>query len=755
MKDIKQKIQKLKREIRHHDKLYYNLDRPEITDYEYDELLKKLMELEKQYPKFKTKDSPSQKVPGQALEKFKKANHSQPMLSLQNSYSKEDIQSFYHRLLKLSGQKNLSCFVEPKLDGMAIELIYEKGILTKALTRGDGQTGEDVTENIKTLRGLPLVLKSPPLSLELRTPKDPSSNPSLSLELRTPKDPSSNPSLPSLLELRGEILIFKKDFEKINKEQEEKGLPLFANPRNLSAGSLRQLDPQVTAKRPLYCFIHSPGKIDQGFAKNQEEFIKKIRELSLPSFRLSQGKKLKPPLELCRLTHSLDEILDFYDHILKLRHNLPFEIDGIVIKVNDFERQKKLGAIARSPRWAMAGKFTPERGMTQVKDIRLQVGRTGVVTPVAVLKALSLGGARIRQASLHNFEDLKRKDIRIGDFVLVHRAGDVIPEVIKALTNKRKKGLNPFEKPKKCPECESLLKPKGDYLVCPNNNCPAVRINKFIHFVSKKAMNIESLGEKSLKKFYKWHWLNSYSDIYKLKDHKELKDKEGFGEKSYNLLIKSVEKSKKTELSRLLFALGIPLIGEETAKKISAKIYEKAKDLNNQPEEKNTKKTSAKVHEKAKNLDTQSEEKNAMTNYKTTKDLDIQKALPLLQNMSIEEWESLADIGPLAAQSLQSAFKNKDLIRDLKELHNQGVRFFKRETKSHVLNGQSFVITGKLEEPREKIKKLIEDNGGKWLSQISPKTDFLLLGESPGSKKEKALKMGVKTLTWEDFLKLI
>ena len=679
-----EEIQKLKQKIRYHDRLYYNLDRPEITDYEYDQLFKKLMDLENQHPEFKTKDSPSQKIPGQALEKFKKSAHSLTMLSLQNSYSKEEIQTFYNRILKLLNKKTLTCFVEPKLDGMAIELIYEKGVLTKALTRGDGKTGENITENIKTLRGLPLDLRG-------------------------------SQKLPQLLEVRGEVLILKKDFEKINRQQVEKGLPAFANPRNLAAGSLRQLNPKVTASRPLYCFIHSPGQIRRPHKiKTQEQFIKTMPSLSLPSFRICQSKKLKPPLELCRLTHSIEEILDYYEQMLRLRHKLLFEIDGIVIKVNNFEQQKELGSIARSPRWAMAGKFPPEKGITQVKDIRLQVGRTGVVTPVAVLEAVSLGGARIRQASLYNFQDLRRKDIRVGDFVLIHRAGDVIPELIKPLKDKRKTNLKAFPLPKNCPVCQSELKNQGDYSVCQNRQCPAVKENKFIHFASKKAMDIEFLGKKSLRKFYKWGWLNYYSDLYDLKD-KPLKDKEGFGEKSYDLLVKNLDKSKKTKLSRLLFAIGIPLIGEQTAQKISEKIHEMYKK----------------------------------------DDLDIQKALPILQNLTKEELESITDVGPLAAQSFQLAFKSKDLIFDLQKLHQRGLHFVQKQKGREILKGVVFVITGTFPEPREQIKKRIEEKGGRALSQISRKTSFLLEGENPGSKRKKAQKLGVKIINWKDFLRII
>lgn len=683
-KSIRKKIQDLKKQIRHHDQLYYTLDQPEITDYEYDQLFQSLLDLERQNPKLKTKNSPTQKMPGQALDQFKKEAHSLPMLSLQNSYSTEEIQAFYNRLLKLLDTKQLTCFVEPKLDGVAVELVYERGKLTKALTRGDGKTGENITENIKTLRGLPLTL-------------------------------GNGKNSPSFWEVRGEVLILKKDFERINREQEQQGLPPFANPRNLTAGSLRQLDPKVTAERPIHCFIHSPGKLQSDLIQSQKEFMEFLPTLSLPAFRICRSKKLKPPLELCRLTQSAEEIIGYYRQMLKIRHQLPFETDGIVVKVNDFHQQKILGAVARNPRWAIAGKFPPEQGQTQVLDIRLQVGRTGVITPVAVLNPIFLGGVSIRQASLHNFQDLNKKDIRVGDAVVIQRAGDVIPEVIKPLKTKRNGRQKAFAPPENCPVCQNTLKKHGDYILCPNTKCPAVRENKLIHFASKSAMNIEFLGEKSLKKFYEWGWLKSYSDIYDLKD-RPLKEKEGFGKKSHELLIKSLEKSKKTELSRLIFALGISLVGEQTAQKISDKIYEK--------------------HGGG--------------------DLDIAQAIPLLQNITQEELENVEDVGPLVAQSFLTAFQDKDLIQDLQKLNEHGLHFAKRESSgSGVLKGMFFVITGTLPQPRGQVQKKIESHGGKVQNQVSRKTNWLLLGENPGSKEEKVRQFKVKTLNWKDFLKMI
>ena len=697
-KTIRKKIQDLRQQIRHHDNLYYNLDHPKITDYNYDQLFKQLLDLEKKYPELKTKNSPSQKIPGKAIDKFKKSAHSLAMLSLQNSYSKEELQAFFDKVLKFlnaqqkapTDKSSLGYFLEPKLDGVGVELIYEKGILTKALTRGDGKVGENITENIKTLRALPLGLEH-------------------------------SKNIPELLEVRGEVLILKKDFKKINLEQEEAGLSVFANPRNLAAGSLRQLDPKVTASRPLYCFIHSPGLIKNNTIKSQKEFIETMQKLSLPTFHICKSKKLKAPLELCRFTNSIEEILDYYEQMLQLRPKLPFEIDGIVIKLNDFEKQKKLGVIARSPRWAMAGKFPAEEGITEVKNIRLQLGRTGVVTPVADLKAISLSGVLIRQASLHNFQDLGRKDIRIGDFVVLHRAGDVIPEIIKPILSKRKKNLKKFNPPTVCPNCKSGLQAKGDYLICQNQQCSAIREKKLIHFASKKAMNIEFLGEKSLKKFYEWGWLNSYSDLYNLQK-KALKDKKGFGEKSHKLLVESLNKSKKTELYRLIFALGIPLIGEQVAQKISEKVYEMFQNQKNKPK----------------------------------KSLDLKTAIVLLKKIRTEELEEIADIGPLVTQSFIKAFKNKKLTNDLKKLHRHKICFVQQNKKeSETLKGMNFVITGTLPEPREEIKKRIEAHGGKLLSQISKKTHFLIAGDNPGSKKEKAQKLNLKTLNWDDFLKII
>ncbi len=681
-KKVFNRIQDLKNQITHHDRLYYNLDKPEISDFEYDLLYKELKELEDKYPNLKTKDSPTQKIPGEPLDKFKKEAHSQMMLSLQNSYSKKEIEDFYERMQKLLEISQPEFFMEPKFDGVAVELIYKNGFLTKALSRGDGKIGENITQNVKTIRGVPLKLSS----------------------IKTKQ------KIPPILEVRGEVCILKKDFKHINEQQEELGESLFANPRNLASGTLRQLDPKVAAKRPLHFYTHSLGLSKNFPITSQKDFMEVINNFSLPCLLISQ-QKLKLP-HLCKTSKSLGDILKYYDQMDGLRHSLPFEIDGIVIKINSFEQQKQLGQIARSPRWAIAGKFHPEESTTQIEDIILQVGRTGVVTPVAVMKPVSLSGVTIRQASLHNFKEIARKDIRKNDFVVIHRAGDVIPEVLKSLTKKRSKNSKPFKNPKNCPACKSILYPDGDYLRCINILCPAIQERSLIHFASKGAMNIEFLGEKNIKKFYKWGWLTNFSSLYDLPDKPLIKQK-GFGEKSFNLLVKSLEKSKKTTLPKFIFALGIPHVGEQTAQRLSEKILEKL----------------------------------------PAKTYNLSMVIPILYNLEKEELTEITDIGPVVAKSLSLSFQNKNLKKDLIKLHEKGVTFLK-EKKSTKLKGLKFVITGTFIKDRGDIKKEIEQKGGKISSQVSKKTNYLLVGNNPGSKKQKAEQLGVPLLQWNEFKKL-
>ena len=724
---IKKKLESLKFQIRHHDHLYYNLDQPKISDREYDRLYKELETLENKYPDLITPDSPTQRVPGEPLKKFKKESHRQKMLSLQNTYSTQEIKEFVDRMYKLLEKENILFFVEPKFDGVAVELVYENGVLTKALTRGDGETGESITENIKTIPSIPLHL------------------------LSNKKGVLKN-NFPDILEARGEVVIFKKDFEKMNLQRKEEGEVLFANPRNAAAGALRQLDPGITAKRPLRFYAHGPGVLKGLSSSSQSEFLKAIKSFSIPGLEMSH-KKLQFPY-LFRFCKSLDEILDYYNEMEKIRHTFPFDTDGVVIKVDSFAEQRELGEIARSPRWAVAGKFESETAQTKVEDITLQVGRTGVVTPVAVMTPVFIGGVSVRQASLHNFKELRRKDIRKGDLVEVRRAGDVIPEIVKVLKHKRNSSLisfmffmsfilawfkflfcfssvkpskfkpNRYKAPDQCPVCKELLKTDGDYLRCFNSFCPAIREKALIYFASKRCMNIEFLGEKSIQKFYKLGWLQKFSSFYKLPE-KPLEQEEGFGKKSFELLKKSLEKSKQTTFPRLLSAIGIQGVGEETAQRLSEAVKGKLKNASS-------------VH------------------------WTLPSALKILLSITEEELKEIPDIGDIVAQSITSAFQNKELVEDLENLHALGVHFVQKaewESESHLDNSQlkdkSFVITGELPLSREQVKNLIKEQGGKVLSAVSRKTDYLICGENPGSKKDKALHLSVQILNWTEFQKLL
>ena len=834
--ELEQKIRRLREEITRHDHLYYNLDQPEIPDSAYDQLYRELKDLEERHPELKTKSSPTQKVPGKALEKFQKEEHGKLMLSLQNSSSRGEIAEFAARCLKSLKAEALEWALEPKLDGAAVELVYEKGRLARALSRGDGKTGEIITRNIKTIRGLPLELS-----------------------------PADGEPLPELLEVRGEVLIFKKDFEEINRKREAAGESLFANPRNLAAGTLRQLDPLVAAGRPLRFFAHSPGVLRGLPCASQEEFISAIWKYNLPAFPFSGDSRLKPP-HLGRRARTVREILAYYEDMRQLRPALPFEIDGIVIKINSFEQQESLGQTARSPRWAMAGKFSPEEAVTQIEDIAVQVGRTGAVTPVAVLKPVPLGGVVVRRASLHNFKELERKDIRKGDFVLVHRAGDVIPEVIKALKDRRRRGaleiignipkaiwhalcrsrsknqhrLFPsilhggaprFRPPSKCPSCGAKLALEGDYLRCGSPRCPAALEHALIHFASKGAMNIEFLGEKTVKKFIQKKWLKNFSDFYRLPE-KSLAEEEGFGEKSFELLKESLEKSRRAPLPRLLFALGIPHVGAETAKKLSEKIIDfwdnrmppasrggQSPDLTKKTEARQEKIKQEKSQsgaagpgrqkkqeqlelflkeseqEKKEGLKKQggspasggagAEEKGrsaaghgpaaaeslpppALPGQRENQTLpppfNLESLIAMLIRLEETDLEEIPDVGPVAARSIKKAFQNKELLNDLRALHELGVRLARppssSENRPAPLKGLQFAITGAFPVSREALKSLIEESGGRTASQVSKKTNYLLAGESPaGSKKSsktaKAEKLGAPIIGWDEFQKLL
>jgi DNA ligase (NAD+) len=661
----KERYSDLLEEIQIHDTNYHVLDRPVISDREYDKLFDELKSIEETYPELVSDLSPSQRVGGKPLDKFKKAPHRKPMLSLQNSYSIEDILAFDKRVKKfLLNENDVEYFCEPKLDGLAIELIYENGILVGALTRGDGTTGEDVFSNIKTIKSIPMRLQT--------------------------KSP------PKLVEIRGEVLMLKKDFLKLNEEQQEEGEVPFANPRNAAAGTIRQLDPKVTAERPLRFFGYSLGAAEGIQFKTQKSTLEKFKAWSVPIANE----------DVFALTKGADGATKYYDKIQKLRKSLPFEIDGIVIKVNDFKLQEELGFIARSPRWATAAKFEPEQAETQIEKILVQVGRTGALTPVAIMKPVTVGGVTITNATLHNQDEIDRKDVRENDFVIVHRAGDVIPEIVEVLKDKRDKKSKPYHIPEKCPVCGSkAFKIEGEVVLrCPNPVCDAKLKESLKHFVSKRAMNIEKVGDKLIDSFVDNKLVESYSDLFKIKLDQIL-ELERQGEKSAQNIIDSIDSARKPSLSRFIYSLGIRFVGEQTAKILAHHFgtLEKFLDTN------------------------------------------------------IEELVEIDGIGPKVAQSIVDATSQKDFKKEIQKIIKNDVEIQSEEKKvaSENLKGLTFVITGSLPMDRDEVKKIIESHLGKVSGSVSKKTSYVLAGEAAGSKLDKAQELGVKIISWEEFQKLI
>lgn len=664
----KKKYLELCQEINDHNYSYHVLDKPKVSDYKYDQLFNQLLELESQNPDWVSADSPSQKVGGEILEAFNKVPHRKPMLSLQNSYNAEDIEAFDTRIKKLLDEhEKVSFFCEPKLDGLALEVIYEDGLMTGAITRGDGLVGEDVTEQVKTI-------KSIPLRLATKTP-------------------------PKLLEVRGEVIINKKDFALLNKKQEELGQKTFANPRNAAAGTIRQLDPKITASRPLRAYFYAHGEIDGASFKTHEEFIDYMSSLKIPTLK-SYDKKI------CAVAKNPKEAIKYYNDTEKNRSKLSFDIDGVVIKVNSISHQQELGFIARSPRWATAGKFAPEQSTTTIKDIQIQVGRTGALTPVAIMEPVNVGGVTITNATLHNQDEINKKDVRIGDTVIIQRAGDVIPEVVEVLKDKRPKNSKAFTISPSCPACnETAQKPEGEAVLrCVNLVCPAKIKESLKHFVSRRAMNIDKLGEKITDQLFEEGLVKKFSDLYQLTAEQITKlDRQG--EKSAQNIIDSIEKSKGCSWSQLLYGLGIRFVGEQTAKLIAKKF--------NTPEK--------------------------------------------LKAATTEELIEINDVGPKVAESINEALNNKSFIAELDKLVasvNLKKEAASKIAASNTLEGLSIVVTGTLPEDRNSIKDKIEAAGGKSPGSVSKKTDYLLAGENAGSKLAKAESLGVKVLDWGGFMEL-
>jgi len=662
-KEIQERVEKLREEIRRYDYYYYVLNQPLISDAEYDKLFRELLELERKYPELVTPDSPTQRVGAPPAEEFAPVEHAIPMLSLANCFNDEELEEWDDRVRRMLGGEPVEYVCEPKLDGLSVELVYVDGVFTVGSTRGDGRVGEDVTRNLRTIKQVPLRLF--PL----------------------------NGKVPRLLEARGEVYMEKEAFRRLNEERERAGEPLFANPRNAAAGSLRQLDPNITASRPLKIFFYAMGRAEGIEIRSQVELLTTFPKLGLP---------VNPLWKLCK---TLDEVKAFYRELLAMRHELPYEADGMVVKVNDFAQREVLGEVSRAPRWAIAYKFPAEEATTRVLDIVVQVGRTGALTPVAILEPVEVSGATVSRATLHNEDEIRRKDIRIGDWVIVRRAGEVIPEVVKSIPERRTGAEKEFKMPERCPACGGpVVRPPGEVAYrCENLSCPA-RIKESIrHFASRRAMDIEGLGEKLVDKLVETGLVRKLSDIYRLKKE-DLVNLERMGEKSAQNLLEQIERSKNAGLARLIFALGIRYVGEHLAEVLAEHF----------------------------------------------------PSLEALSNATYEELIQIPEIGPRIAQSIVDFFRNEEnrkLIQELKEL---GVKTEAEKPKEGPLSGKTFVFTGALSAfTREEARRLVESLGGRVASGVSRKVDYVVVGADPGEKLRKAQELGITILTEEEFRKLV
>ena len=637
---------------------YYTLDNPTMTDREYDNLMSELLDIEERYPEIKRPDSPSEKIGGEVISEFQKVTHKVPMFSIADVFNEAEVVAFDERIRKEFPNASYVC--ELKIDGLAVSIQYEKGIFQRAATRGNGVVGEDISHNVKTIKSIPM-------------------------RLNKKVD----------LEVRGEIYMPLESFNKLNEEREKNGEPLFQNPRNAAAGSIRQLDSTIAKKRRLDAFFYHVPETER--ATHYETLM------DLKDYGLTVNPNIK-------LVHNINEILEYIDYWTIHRFEIPYDIDGIVIKVNDIAMQRELGATAKYPRWVIAYKFPAEEVRTKLTDIKCTVGRTGQITPNAIFDPVRIMGSTIRRATLHNDSYINEKDLLIGDTILVRKAGDVIPEVVGPVTSERKGTEVKFKMPDNCPICNTPLirTNSGIDLKCPNDNCPARSIESLIHFADRKAMNIEGLGERIIEDFYNMDIIKTIPDIYNLKTKREeLIELEGFGPKSVDNLIDSIELSKQNSLEKLLFAIGIAGIGEKNAKLLAKKYH---------------------------NLDN-------------------------LMNASIKELTNIPDIGPILAKNIYSFFKdeeNIELINHLKDI-NVNMNYLGAQTveNPNLLN-KKIVVTGTLKNySRDEIQALIEQNGGKWSTSVTKQTDAVIVGDSPGSKYDKAKELNIPIWSEEDFEKML
>ncbi len=659
------KIAELRKTIEYHNKRYYQQDNPEISDTEYDHLMRELQELEKLYPDENLSSSPTQRVGAAPQTKFAPFNHPSAMLSLANAFSNEEIIEFDSRIKRLAHVDKISYVAEPKLDGLAINLIYENGLFVRGATRGDGTTGEDVTQNLKTISSLPLKMRI-----------------------------NRNKPIPSFMEIRGEVYMEREPFHKLNRRRINEGEEPFANPRNAAAGSLRQLDSKITARRPLNIFFYGIGNV-RGI--NFSAHWEVLQVLSSWGFPVS---------ELIEQAQDINTCIQYFEHIGAIRKSLPYEIDGIVLKVNELALQETLGNISRNPRWALACKFPAEQETTTIKEIEVQVGRMGTLTPVAIMEPVNVGGVMVSRATLHNEDEIIKKDIRIGDTVVIQRAGDVIPEVVRVIPEKRPVGTKPFEMPKHCPKCNSeIVRLEGEAAHrCVNISCPAQLKEHIRHFASRGAMDIEGLGEKVSAQLFDAGLIADPADLYFLTKGKLLElDRQA--EKSAQNLIEAIRRSKNPPLDKFIYALGIRHVGERTAKLL------------------------------AENFGSMEE----------------------LMGAKVEDLTAINEIGPEIASSIVEFFHERKNIGVMKKFGKAGVTPQKKETTgSAPLRGKSFVFTGAMEAMgRNEAKALVENLGGIVHSSVTKNTTYVVTGAEPGSKLDKARSSGIKILSEKEFLKLI
>jgi len=664
---IRDRHAELAKELHFHSYRYHVLDAPLIADVEYDRLFQELLALEEEYPVLVTPDSPSQRIGGAVLSQFASVTREIPMLSLENGFSSGDIVDFDGRLKKFLKQDTpISYMAEVKMDGLAVELIYEEGVLVQGATRGDGRTGEDVTANLRTIASIPLRLANP-----------------------------ATFSMPRILSVRGEVILSKAGFQTLNKEREKEGENLFANPRNAAAGSIRQLDSRISAQRPLQFFAYAVNDPALLPVETQHQLLATLGKL---------GFKVNSLSRRCR---DIEEVIAFYDDLLKLRDDLPHEIDGLVVKVDSFSLQNRLGNKARSPRWAIAWKFPATQASTVLRDVHFNVGRTGAVTPVALLEPVQVGGVLVSRATLHNEDEILRKGLKIGDTVLIQRAGDVIPEIVMPVVDKRTGSERDIQFPKRCPECgEPLLRKSGEAVHrCTNPTCPAQRLQALIHFTGKSGLDIEGLGRKVMEKLVQTGLVIDVPDIFKL-SAEDLSQLDGWGEKSANNAIASIQQSKNPSLAKFITALGIRHVGEVTSQLLEHRFA----------------------------------------------NLDNLLAADLQQFLDIE------GIGEQSAESLLDYFQDPDNRSMLQQLQRLGVAIQSegREEANRPLTGKTFVFTGTLENfSRDEAKAAVKRLGGQVASSVSKKVTHLVTGEKTGSKLQRAVELGIQILNEQAFSDLL